>query len=92
MDVKKILMSSKWYGNLVIKFVLQSEEAEIPKRKKGLYYLTSIIVDARGYRSNKSKPRSKRLKKKLQSVRNTQEYKTCRTTVEKKEIGQCFGD
>ena len=75
--------------NAVIKFLLQSDQAEIPTRKNK--QLTSIIIDGRRYLYNKSKPVSKILNKKLQSVRNTQEYKSfanekVRTTILKKRL------
>ena len=75
--------------NPVIEFLLQSEQAEIPARKNK--QLKSIIIDGRRYLYNKSKPVSKILSKKLQSVRNTQEYKSfanekVRTTILKKRL------
>ena len=75
--------------NPVIEFLLQSEQAEIPTRKNK--QLKSIIIDGRRYLYNKSKPVSKILSKKLQSVRNTQEYKSfanekVRTTILKKRL------
>ena len=75
--------------NPVIEFLLQSEQAEIPARKNK--QLKSIIIDGRRYLYNKSRPVSKILSKKLQSVRNTQEYKSfanekVRTTILKKRL------
>ena len=75
--------------NPVIKLLLQSEQAEVPTRKNK--QLKSIAVDGRRHLYNKSKPVSKILNKKLQSVRNTQEYKSfanekVRTTILKKRL------
>ena len=58
----------------IIDYLLEKDLAEIPKR--GRKNLKQIVIDNQKFRYNKDKPLSKRLQKKLTSVKNTNDYRS----------------
>ena len=58
----------------IIDYLLEKDLAEIPKR--GRKHLKQIIINNQKFRYNKDKPLSKKLQKKLTSVKNTNDYRS----------------
>ena len=58
----------------VVDYLLKSDLAEIPKR--GRTELKSIVIDGKKFRYNKDKPISKKLERKLKSIKKTNEYRS----------------